>query len=256
MEKILAVRKLEKKFGGLAAISSLDLDVYEKEILGIIGPNGAGKTTFFNTVSGFFPPTRGEVIFNKENITGLKADKIAKLGLNRTFQLTTLFMEMSVLDNVFTGYHLNYKTSIVKSWLRSSRARKEEQNFRKEALEILEFMGIAHLKKERAASLPHGHQRILAVCMALATNPKLLLLDEPMSGMNNVETENMIGLIRQMRDRGISVVLVEHDMKAVMNLCDRIIVLNYGRKIAEGLPKEIGESKIVIEAYLGRKGVR
>ena len=256
MKKILTVKKLDKDFGGLAAISSLDLDVYQTEILGVIGPNGAGKTTFFNTVSGFFPPTRGEIIFNEKDITRLKADKIAQLGLSRTFQLTTLFMDMSVLDNVFTGYHLNYQTSILKSWLRSPSARKEEENLQREALEILEFMGLAHLKQESASSLPHGHQRILAVCMALAIHPKLLLLDEPMSGMNNVETENMIGLVRQIRDRGITVVLVEHHMKAVMNLCDRVIVLNYGRKIAEGLPEDIRENKIVVEAYLGRKGIQ
>jgi len=250
---ILEVIKLNKHFGGLAAISELDLDVKDTEILGLIGPNGAGKTTLFNVISGFFPPTNGKVIFNGQDITWLKAHEIAHLGISRTFQATNLFMRISVLENVFTGYHLSYKTNRLKRILRTPAALKEEESLRRKALDVLEFMGLTPLKDELAANLPHGHQRILGVCMALATPPKMLLLDEPVTGMNATETQNMIDLIRQIREKGITIVLVEHDMKAVMNLCDRIVVLNYGQKIAEGLPEEIRENKEVIEAYLGRE---
>jgi branched-chain amino acid transport system ATP-binding protein len=253
MNIILEVKKLNKHFGGLAAISELDLNVVDTEILGLIGPNGAGKTTLFNVISGFFPPTSGKVMFDGREITGLKAHEIAHLGISRTFQATTLFMRISVLENVFTGFHLSYQTSIWRRLLRSPSALEEEGLLRQNATEILEFMGLASQKEELAANLPHGHQRILGICMALATHPKLLLLDEPVTGMNATETQNMIDLIKQIRERGITVVLVEHDMKAVMNLCDRIVVLNYGQKIAEGLPEEIRENKEVIEAYLGRE---
>jgi branched-chain amino acid transport system ATP-binding protein len=253
MRMILEVKKLNKYFGGLAAISELDLNVVDTEILGLIGPNGAGKTTLFNVISGFFPLTNGKVTFDGQDITWLRAHEIARLGISRTFQATNLFMRLSVLDNVFTGYHLSYKTNRLKRILRTPTAVKEEKLLRQKALEILEFMGLIPLKDEIAANLPHGHQRILGVCMALATHPKLLLLDEPVTGMNATETQNMINLIRQIRERGITIVLVEHDMKAVMNLCDRIVVLNYGQKIAEGLPEEIRENKEVIEAYLGRE---
>lgn len=253
---MLEVKKLTKYFGGLAAVNELDLRLNPTEILGLIGPNGAGKTTFFNVASGFFPPTSGQVLFDGRDITRLKAHDIAHLGISRTFQASTLFMKLSVLENVFTGYHMSYRTGFLKRILHTPSARKEEAEFRQRALEILEFMGLASLKDELAANLPHGHQRILGVCMALTTNPKLLLLDEPVTGMNPNETENMIHLIRQIRDRGITIVVVEHDMKAVMNLCDRIAVLNYGRKIAEGLPKEIRENKEVVEAYLGKEGTK
>ncbi len=254
MSAILEVKNLDKYFGGLAAVSQLNFSVAESEILGLIGPNGAGKTTLFNVISGFFHPTNGKIFFRGVDITGLQTHQIVRLGLSRTFQASTLFMKISVLENVFTGYHLSYTTSRWKRLLRTPSALQEEASLRQAATEILQFMGLASLKEELAANLPHGHQRILGVCMALATHPKLLLLDEPMTGMNPIETETMIDLVRQIRDRGITVVLVEHDVKAVMNLCDRVVVLNYGRKIAEGLPGEIRENEDVVEAYLGRQG--
>lgn len=253
MKTILEVKKLSKYFGGLAAVNEVDLGVSESEILGLIGPNGAGKTTLFNAISGYFPPTSGQVIFDGKDITGLKAHEVARLGISRTFQASTLFMKISVLDNVFTGYHMSYHTGVWKRLLRTPAARKEEATLRQKAMEILEFMGLASLKDEMAMNLPHGHQRVLGVCMAMATNPTVLLLDEPVTGMNPGETQTMISLIRQIRDRGITIVLVEHDMKAVMDLCDRIAVLNYGQKITEGLPGEIRENKEVIEAYLGKE---
>ena len=256
MSIILEVEQLSKYFGGLAAVSELDLGVVDSEILGLIGPNGAGKTTLFNVLGGFFPPTSGRVTFDGRDITGLKAHRIAHLGISRTFQASTLFMKISVLDNVLTGYHMSYKTSIWKRLLRMPSALNEEEMLRQRAMEILGFMGLESLKDELAANLPHGHQRILAVCMALATNPKLLLLDEPVTGMNPEETQTMIDLIRQIRDRGVTIVVVEHNMRVIMNLCDRIAVLSYGRKIAEGLPEEIRDNKEVVEAYLGKEGGR
>jgi len=250
---MLEAIKLTKYFGGLAAVNELNLRVNQGEILGLIGPNGAGKTTFFNVVSGFFPPTNGRVLFEGKDISQLKAHDIAYRGISRTFQASTLFMKLSVLDNVFTGYHKSYRTRFLKRVLHTPSARKEEEGFRQKALETLEFMGMASLKEELAANLPHGYQRTLGIAMALATNPKLLLLDEPATGMNLTEKNAVIDLIRRIRDMGITIILVEHDMKVVMDLCDRIIVLNFGQKIAEGLPEEIKSNREVVEAYLGKE---
>jgi len=251
---ILEVRKLSKLFGGVAANTEVDMAVAPCEILGLIGPNGAGKTTFFNVISGFIPPTSGSVILEGRDITGLGAHDVVRLGMARTFQASTLFMRISVLENVFTGFHMSYRTSVWKRLFRTPSALKEEKALKQKAFEVLDFMGLASSMDKTAANLPHGHQKVLGVCMALATSPKLLLLDEPMTGMNAHETETMIRLIRKIRDEGVTIIVVEHNMKAIMSLCDRIAVLNYGRKIAEGPPDAIRQNKEVVEAYLGHSG--
>ena len=243
---------MSKFFGGLSAIRDLDLDILDSEILGVIGPNGAGKTTLFNVISGFYAPTSGKVIFNSHDITGLKAHQVAQVGISRTFQASNLFMSLSVLDNVFTCHHMSYRTSIWWRFLHTPSAIDEKKSLRQGALEILEFMGLDPLKDEPAAKLTHGQQKALSICMALATHPKLLLLDEPVTGMNPVEIQTMVDLISRIRRKGITIAIVEHNMQTVMNLCDRIVVLNHGQKIAEGLHKEIIENQEVIEAYLGK----
>lgn len=250
---LLKIRNLSQTFGGLAALCELDLDVVESEILGLIGPNGAGKTTLFNVVSGFYRPTRGEVSLTGEVISGLRPDQIAEKGIARTFQQTVLFMRSTVFDNVVTGFHMHYTCGLMSQFLRRSSYKREEREVNNRAAEILEFMGLTSLKDELAQNLPHGHQRTLGICVALAANPHLLLLDEPLTGMNPVETATTIGHIKQLKERGITVVMVEHDMKAVMSICERIVVLNYGRKIAEGGYQQIQSDETVIEAYLGKK---
>jgi branched-chain amino acid transport system ATP-binding protein len=248
---LLEVKRLTKHFGGLSAITELNLDVMDSEILGIIGPNGAGKSTLFNLICGFYRPTQGTVTFEGKDITGLSAHRIAQLGIGRSFQASTLFLKLTVFDNVFIGFNMAYKEGVWKSFLHTPSALREERIVKEKVCEILEFMGMADLKDQIAHNLPHGHQRILGVCIALATRPRLLLLDEPLTGMHPEETARMLDLIRKLQERDITIVLVEHNMDAVMQLCDRIVVLNYGRKLAEGFPNEVRENREVIAAYLG-----
>ncbi len=251
---MLEVRGLSKNFGGLAALHSLNLDIDKGEIRGVIGPNGAGKTTLFNVISGVYTPSGGSITFEGKQIGGLKPSKIAKLGLVRTFQRTALFLNFTVLENVLIARHLHAREGILGAIFGTAR-RMEKENEEK-ALKIVEFIGLGDLKGEIASNLPHGHQRALGVALALATEPRLLMLDEPVTGMNPTETQNMTNLIRKVRDEwGVTIMLVEHDMRTVMGLCEKITVLNFGERLTEGSPKEVTEDKNVIEAYLGAENI-
>jgi branched-chain amino acid transport system ATP-binding protein len=250
---LLEIKNITRIFGGLIAVRDLTLDVYEGEILGLIGPNGAGKSTLFNIISGFISPNKGKIFFKGEEITGLRIDQIAQKGIARIFQEPTLFMQETVFENVLSGFHRHYQQPFWKAFLHTPAANREEALKKAEALEILDFMGLTSMSNELAANLPHGHQRALAIAIALATGPELLLLDEPVTGMNPTETMDMVEKIKRIRQRGITVLIVEHDMKAVMSLCDRIVVLSLGVKIAENMPSVIRKDEQVIEAYLGKQ---
>jgi len=248
---LLELNRITRQFGGLVAVSDFDMDVNEGEIRALIGPNGAGKTTTFNLISGFYPVTRGKIIYQGEDITHLKPHQIAKKGLVRTFQTNILFMDFTVLRSVMVARHLHSGLSTGKQLL-GVRGSQEKENERK-AREIIEFLGLADFKDELAVNLPHGYQRAVGIALALATEPKLLMMDEPVTGMTPVETEHMMNLIKRVRDSGVTILLVEHDMKAVMGLSDQITVMDFGKKIAEGLPEEIAHNEMVIEAYLGKE---
>ena len=248
---LLELRGVTKRFGGLVAVDNVDLDVEEGEIRGIIGPNGAGKTTLFNVITGNYSVTEGRIKYNGEDITGLSPHEIASRGLVRTFQHTALFNEFTLLKNVSVACHLHAKVMLFGVVVHTPATQQTQRQAEERALEILEFMGLADLKDELAVNLPHGHQRSLGVAIGLAAEPKLLLLDEPVTGMNPAEKQHMVGLIRKVRDRGITIMLVEHDMRTVMGICEKISVLDFGKKIAEGSPEEIIHNQQVIEAYLG-----
>ena len=246
---MLEVRNLWRRFGGLVAVSDLSFSVGENEIRGLIGPNGAGKTTTFNVISGFYPPSAGQVLFRDEDISGMRTSAIAARGLVRTFQATTLFQELTVIENVLVGCHLQARSGPLRTLLGADRRR--EAAARDKALEILDFFGLGDRAEDLAVSLPHGLQRALGIAVAFAADPKLLLLDEPFTGMNPEETRQMMEIARRVRDRGVTLLLVEHDMQAVMGLCDRITVLNFGKLLTEGTPEEVRRHPDVIEAYLG-----
>jgi len=248
---ILEVRNVSQEFGGLLALDRLSVAVERGEIFGLIGPNGAGKTTLFNLISGIYRPTSGEVYFQDRCINGFKPHRVAKVGIGRTFQNVRLFKKLSALDNVRVGMHSVSKAGFVSALLHTPWALREERSTREKSEFLLEMVGLADKSLELAGSLAYGEQRCLEIARALALNPSLILLDEPAAGMNATEKEELLGLIRKIQEMGVTVLLVEHDMNVVMNICQRIAVLDYGRKIAEGSPNEIKNDEKVIQSYLG-----
>ncbi len=246
---VLEVKNVTKKFGGLTALNDVSFQVEKGEIRGLIGPNGAGKSTMFKNIAGFYTPTTGSVIYQGRNIEGMQPHSIAEMGIVRTFQETTLFQELSVFENALVGCHIKAKTDLFSAILGLDNQRQKAAA--EKVMEVLDFMGLSDRRDQLASQLPLGSQRALAISIALVSEPKLMLMDEPFAGMNPEETNHMMDLTRKVQESGITIILVEHDMRAVMGLCHYLTVLNFGQLLAEGTPEQIRNNDSVIEAYLG-----
>ncbi|WP_399629727.1 ABC transporter ATP-binding protein [Sporosarcina sp. SG10008] len=248
---VLEIKKISKNFGGIQALTDVSFSIEQGEVLGLIGPNGAGKTTMFNMITAMFPPSSGEIEFTGQSLAGLKPHEITKQGICRTFQNIRLFSELTVRENVMVGNHCRLTTGVLQSVFRTKYQKQEEENVLKRSDEILEIVGLSEYSQTIAKNLAYGQQRRLEIARALASRPKLLLLDEPAAGMNEKETNDLFDLIKKIQALNITILLIEHDMPLVMRICSRIVVLNFGKKIAEGTPSSIQNNKEVIEAYLG-----